>query len=117
MRPVFAPGDALLFDELLLHRTAAAARTQDRYAIESWFFARLAIRRTTSPSSADTPALFQPTAPAALRRRSLLPCEVVADRQRVEAHRCIALQGVLGRLDHGLAVAVEAGVERRAGCR
>jgi Phytanoyl-CoA dioxygenase (PhyH) len=38
-RPVFAPGDALLFDELLLHRTAAAARTQDRYAIESWFFA------------------------------------------------------------------------------
>jgi hypothetical protein len=37
--PVFAPGDALLFDELLLHRTAASARVQDRYAIESWFFA------------------------------------------------------------------------------
>jgi hypothetical protein len=37
--PVFAPGDALLFDERLLHRTAASARTQDRYAIESWFFA------------------------------------------------------------------------------
>jgi Phytanoyl-CoA dioxygenase (PhyH) len=37
--PSFAPGDALLFDELLLHRTAASARTQDRYAIESWFFA------------------------------------------------------------------------------
>ena len=37
--PVFAPGDALLFDELLLHRTAALARAQDRYAIESWFFA------------------------------------------------------------------------------
>jgi len=36
---VFAPGDALLFDELLLHRTAALARAQDRYAIESWFFA------------------------------------------------------------------------------
>jgi hypothetical protein len=38
-RPEFAPGDALLFDERLLHRTAAAARTRDRYAIESWFFA------------------------------------------------------------------------------
>jgi Phytanoyl-CoA dioxygenase (PhyH) len=37
--PTFAPGDALLFDELLLHRTAASARTRDRYAIESWFFA------------------------------------------------------------------------------
>jgi Phytanoyl-CoA dioxygenase (PhyH) len=37
--PRFAPGDGLLFDELLLHRTAASARAQDRYAIESWFFA------------------------------------------------------------------------------
>jgi hypothetical protein len=37
--PRFAPGDGLLFDELLLHRTAVSARAQDRYAIESWFFA------------------------------------------------------------------------------
>jgi hypothetical protein len=38
--PEFAPGDALLFDELLLHRTGAlGGRTRDRYAIESWFFA------------------------------------------------------------------------------
>jgi hypothetical protein len=37
--PTFGPGDALLFDELLLHRTAASAREHDRYAIESWFFA------------------------------------------------------------------------------
>ena len=40
MRPVFEPGDALLFDNMLLHRTAAdATMTQARYAIESWFFA------------------------------------------------------------------------------
>ena len=40
LRPVFEPGDALLFDEMFLHRTAAnPAMTQTRYAIESWFFA------------------------------------------------------------------------------
>lgn len=40
VRPVFEPGDALLFDNMFLHRTAVdAAMTQTRYAIESWFFA------------------------------------------------------------------------------
>ncbi|MDP9332534.1 MAG: phytanoyl-CoA dioxygenase family protein [Actinomycetota bacterium] len=40
LRPVFEPGDALLFDNMFLHRTAAdPAMTQTRYAIESWFFA------------------------------------------------------------------------------
>jgi hypothetical protein len=38
-RPVFGPGDALLFDHLLLHKTAVdPAMTQIRYAIETWFF-------------------------------------------------------------------------------
>jgi len=38
--PVFAPGDALLFDHFFLHRTGVpAAIAKDRYAIESWFFA------------------------------------------------------------------------------
>ena len=38
--PVFAPGDALLFDHFFLHRTGIpAAIAKDRYAIESWFFA------------------------------------------------------------------------------
>ncbi|CAM5234916.1 phytanoyl-CoA dioxygenase family protein [Rhodanobacter lindaniclasticus] len=38
--PVFAPGDALLFDHYFLHRTGApAAIAKDRYAVESWFFA------------------------------------------------------------------------------
>jgi hypothetical protein len=40
VRPVFEPGDALLFDHLFLHRTAATPEmTRERYAIESWFFA------------------------------------------------------------------------------
>jgi len=40
IRPRFRAGDALLFDDLFLHRTATdPALTQDRYAIESWFFA------------------------------------------------------------------------------
>lgn len=40
VRPRFLPGDALLFDGLLLHRSAdAPARcTGPRYAIETWFF-------------------------------------------------------------------------------
>jgi hypothetical protein len=38
--PVFAPGDALLFDHFFLHRTGVpVAIAKDRYAIESWFFA------------------------------------------------------------------------------
>lgn len=38
--PVFAPGDALLFDHYFLHRTGVpTAIARDRYAIESWFFA------------------------------------------------------------------------------
>lgn len=39
-RPCFGPGDALLFDDKLLHRTGGnAAMPLRRYAIETWFFA------------------------------------------------------------------------------
>ena len=38
--PEFAAGDALMFDQLTLHRTGILpTMTRDRYAIESWFFA------------------------------------------------------------------------------
>jgi Phytanoyl-CoA dioxygenase (PhyH) len=37
--PVFQPGDALFFDQLMLHRTAVRPEmTKNRWAIESWFF-------------------------------------------------------------------------------
>jgi hypothetical protein len=40
LRPIFEPGDALLFDELFLHRTAVdLSMTKERYGIENWFFA------------------------------------------------------------------------------
>ena len=40
VRPIFEPGDALIFDHFNLHRTAAdASMTRDRYAIEAWFLA------------------------------------------------------------------------------
>ena len=40
VRPEFRAGDALIFDDLFLHRTAVDAQmTRSRYAIESWFFA------------------------------------------------------------------------------
>ena len=39
LRPVFEPGDALFFDELLLHQTASdPSMPHPRYAIENWFF-------------------------------------------------------------------------------
>ena len=38
VRPRFAPGDALIFDHLLLHRTATdPSMRKSRYAIEAWF--------------------------------------------------------------------------------
>lgn len=38
--PLFKAGDALLFDQMLLHRTGARpGLTRERLAIESWFFA------------------------------------------------------------------------------
>jgi hypothetical protein len=40
VRPVFNAGDALLFDDMFLHRTAVdSGMTRPRYAIEAWFFA------------------------------------------------------------------------------
>jgi Phytanoyl-CoA dioxygenase (PhyH) len=40
VRPEFRAGDAVLFDDLYLHRTAVEpTMTRPRYAIESWFFA------------------------------------------------------------------------------
>jgi hypothetical protein len=40
VRPDFEPGDVLLFDDLLLHRTATEpTMARRRYAIETWFFA------------------------------------------------------------------------------
>jgi hypothetical protein len=39
-RPVFEPGDGALFDQFLLHQTAASADyTRQRYGFECWFFA------------------------------------------------------------------------------
>jgi len=40
LRPIFEPGDALLFDHLFLHRTGTdPGMTETRYATETWFFA------------------------------------------------------------------------------
>jgi len=40
VRPRFEPGDAMLFDDMFLHRTGVSpGMTQDRYTVESWFFA------------------------------------------------------------------------------
>jgi phytanoyl-CoA dioxygenase PhyH len=53
IRPIFEPGDALLFDELFLHQTASdPAMPHPRYAIENWFF-----------GSSSFPADYAPIAP------------------------------------------------------
>ena len=39
LRPIFEPGDAMLFDELFLHQTGSdPAMPNPRYAVENWFF-------------------------------------------------------------------------------
>jgi hypothetical protein len=39
LKPIFEPGDVMLFDELYLHATAAdPGMSKPRYAVESWFF-------------------------------------------------------------------------------
>jgi hypothetical protein len=39
LRPIFEPGDALLFDEVFLHKTGSDPdMPKPRYALESWFF-------------------------------------------------------------------------------
>jgi hypothetical protein len=39
VRPVFEPGDALLFDELFLHKTGSDPEMpHPRFAVENWFF-------------------------------------------------------------------------------
>jgi hypothetical protein len=39
IRPIFEPGDALFFDEKLLHQTGSdPSMAKPRYAIENWFF-------------------------------------------------------------------------------
>jgi hypothetical protein len=39
LRPIFQPGDALLFDELFLHKTGSdPSMPKPRFAIENWFF-------------------------------------------------------------------------------
>jgi len=49
-RPEFAAGDVLLFDHLLLHRTANAPDMPNpRYGIESWFFASSTYPKTSTP--------------------------------------------------------------------
>lgn len=53
LRPIFEPGDVLLFDELLLHSTAAEPEMQkSRWAIESWFFGASASPAEYSPLAA-----------------------------------------------------------------
>jgi hypothetical protein len=49
-RPIFEPGDVLLFDELCLHSTAPDPEMPNtRYAVESWFFGPSAFPRDYAP--------------------------------------------------------------------
>jgi hypothetical protein len=53
LRPIFEPGDVLLFDELFLHSTAAEPEMEkSRFAIESWFFGSSASPEDYAPIAA-----------------------------------------------------------------
>ena len=50
LRPIFEPGDALLFDEVFLHKTGSDPQMpKPRYALESWFFGRSAFSSEYAP--------------------------------------------------------------------
>ena len=50
LRPIFEPGDVLLFDELFLHSTAAEPEMRSmRYAVETWFFGPSRFPREYAP--------------------------------------------------------------------
>ncbi len=50
VRPIFNPGDVLLFDELFLHQTGSdPSMPNPRYAIESWFFGPSAFPEEYAP--------------------------------------------------------------------
>jgi hypothetical protein len=50
VRPIFEPGDALLFDDLFLHKTGSDPEMPNpRYALESWFFGPSAFPSEYSP--------------------------------------------------------------------
>jgi hypothetical protein len=50
LRPIFEPGDALLFDDLFLHQTGSDPEMpKPRYALESWFFGPSAFPNDYSP--------------------------------------------------------------------
>jgi hypothetical protein len=50
IRPLFAPGDGLIFDERFLHRTGSVpGMTAERRAIETWFFAPSSFPRAYIP--------------------------------------------------------------------
>ena len=56
VRPIFEPGDVLLFDEMNLHSTAAdPSMPNPRYAIESWFFGLSGSRPITCRSPTRRP--------------------------------------------------------------
>lgn len=49
-RPIFNPGDALMFDEMFLHTTAIEeTMSEPRYAIETWFFGSSAFPAEYAP--------------------------------------------------------------------
>jgi hypothetical protein len=53
VRPIFEPGDVLLFDDVFLHTTAAEpSMPKSRWAIESWFFGASASPAKYSPLAA-----------------------------------------------------------------
>ncbi len=52
VRPEFAPGDAIFFDHMNMHRTGVdPSMTESRYAIESWFFERSSYPHAQIPMS------------------------------------------------------------------
>jgi hypothetical protein len=54
LRPIFEPGDALLFDDVFLHKTGSdPSMPNPRYAVECWFFAASGFNRLYAPIAVE----------------------------------------------------------------
>ncbi len=86
VRPLFEPGDGILFDQYFVHRSDVRPLAQERYAIESWFLTRDEVpgthgsHRRRLTRSRTTPSAYQLAWGAAAREVPGSSLRAIAER-------------------------------------
>ena len=91
VRPIFEPGDALLFDDLFLHQTGSdPSMPSPWYSIESWFFGPSSYPTEDTPLALEGPVVPEPQPNAETKRAFLRSLQIQhpAFTQAVVAWTC-----------------------------